>query len=194
MRQSDELVHLCVRREMNNQVNLGIFDPADTARKRWVVSGEILEQVAEVVRPRIEPLVDAEDVMTVAREAEREVRSDLAARAGNENAHQAATGTAWTPRSVVEVASSIRTSTRSPAAAGPAKLTVVLRRVRPRRSAGSVRLGPSTRTSSTRPTRWAFRAAATCWTTAMSRSIRSRLTSSEIWSAIAAASVPARGE
>ena len=40
-----------------------------------------------------------------------------------------------------------------PAAASPAKFTVVLRRVRPRRTDGSVRLGPSTSTSSTRPTR-----------------------------------------
>ena len=46
------------------------------------------------------------------------------------------------------------------AAASPRKLTVVLRRVRPRRTAGSVRLGPSTSTSSTRPTRSAFRSAA----------------------------------
>ena len=42
----------------------------------------------------------------------------------------------------------------------PAKFTVVFRRVRPRRTAGSVRLGPSTSTSSTPPTRSAFRSAA----------------------------------
>ena len=41
----------------------------------------------------------------------------------------------------MEVAPSIRTSTRLPASADPAKFTVVFRRVRPRRSAGSVRLG-----------------------------------------------------
>ncbi len=45
------------------------------------------------------------------------------------------------------------TSTRSPGDASPVKLTVVLRRVRPRRIEASVRLGPSTSTSSTRPTR-----------------------------------------
>ena len=47
----------------------------------------------------------------------------------------------------------MRTGTSSPAVADPAKFTVVFRRVRPRSSEGSVRLVPSTSTSSTRPTR-----------------------------------------
>src|SRR5919206_280946 len=55
---------------------------------------------------------------------------------------EGATGTSWAPRRVVEVAPSIRTSTSSPGCASPAKFTVVLRRVRPRRSDASVRLGP----------------------------------------------------
>src|SRR5262249_23849205 len=67
------------------------------------------------------------------------------------------------PRSVVEVAPSIMTGTRSPAAAAPVKLTVVLRRVRPRSMASSVRLGPSTGTSSARPMRVLFRASAPRW-------------------------------
>ena len=58
---------------------------------------------------------------------------------------------------------------------------------------GSVRLGPSTRTSSTRPTRFVFRLAATRWTTSTSRSIRSPFVSSGTWSGIEAASVPWRG-
>ena len=95
---------------------------------------------------------------------------------------------------MVEVAASIRTGTSSPGAAGPLKLTVVFRRVRPRSSAPSVRLGPSTSTSSMRPTRPALRAAAERWTTSIRRAIRSRLTSSGTWSGIAAASVPLRGE
>ena len=45
------------------------------------------------------------------------------------------------------------TSTIEPAAAVPAKLTVVFRLVRPRCNSGSVRLAPSTRTSSIRPIR-----------------------------------------
>ena len=65
-----------------------------------------------------------------------------------------------------------------PPAASPVKLTVVLRRVRPRRKLGSVRLGPSTSTSSTRPMRSSFRSPAMRCTTSTSRSIRSRFTSS----------------
>src|SRR5262249_59984465 len=64
------------------------------------------------------------------------------------------------PRSVVDVAASMRTSTSSPGAAAPAKLTVVFLRVRPRSSDGSVRLAPSASTSSTPPTRSAFPPAA----------------------------------
>ena len=67
-------------------------------------------------------------------------------------------------------------SERRPARPGeavPLKLTVVFRRVLPLRMDGSVRLGPSTRTSSTRPIRLVFRLAATRWTTSTSRSIRS---------------------
>ena len=94
---------------------------------------------------------------------------------------QAATAASSEPRSVVEVAPSIRTSTRLPASADPAKLTVVFRRVRPRRSAGSVRLAPSTSTCSTRPTRSSFRSRAIRWTTSTRRSMRSRLTSSGTW-------------
>ncbi len=82
--------------------------------------------------------------------------------------------------SVVDVAPSMRTSTRSPGEAEPAKLTVVFRLVRPRRSDGSVRLAPSTSTCSTRPTRSSLRSCAIRWTTSTSRSIRSRLSSSGI--------------
>ena len=60
----------------------------------------------------------------------------------------------------------------------PSKLTVVLRRVRPRTIAGSVRLGPSTRTSSTRPIRSALRSAATRCTRSTSASSLACLTSS----------------
>src|ERR1700750_1758119 len=46
------------------------------------------------------------------------------------------------PLRVVDVADSIVTGTSSPAEAVPAKFTVVLRRVRPRRSSGLLRLRP----------------------------------------------------
>src|SRR5512132_1311109 len=54
------------------------------------------------------------------------------------------------PLRVVEAAPEISTSTSSPGAAVPSKLTVLLWRVRPRSREGSVRLGPSTRTSTMR--------------------------------------------
>src|SRR5262249_7003957 len=66
-----------------------------------------------------------------------------------------AMGFAAAPASVVDVADSISTGTRSPGVAMPSKLTVLLCLVRPRTRAGSLRLGPSTRTSISRPTkRW----------------------------------------
>src|SRR6478735_23767 len=80
------------------------------------------------------------------------------------------------PASVVEVALVISTSTISPWPAVPSKLTVLLWPLRPRRREGSVRLGPSTRTSTVRPTnRWP-RSRARRWTTSTRRSMRSRLT------------------
>jgi len=42
------------------------------------VTGEILEQRRErIPDPRIRPLVDAEHLVTVSEEADREIRSDL---------------------------------------------------------------------------------------------------------------------
>src|SRR5438552_4219244 len=193
VRLAHELVHLRVRPEVDDEVDLGILHAADSTRERWIVAGKILKQVAKIVGPRVQPLVDAEHVVSVTDEAKRKVGADLPGRAGDEDPH-AATGTACAPRSVVDVAPSIRTSTSSPGSAMPVKLTVVFRLVRPRRSEASVRLGPSTSTSSTRPTRSSFRSRATRCTTSISRSMRSRFTPSGIWSAIAAASVPARGE
>src|SRR3954466_5976164 len=55
---------------------------------------------------------------------------------------QAVTRADWVPRSVADVAPSMRTSTSLPGLASPAKLTVVFLRVRPRSVEGSVRLGP----------------------------------------------------
>src|SRR5205085_4616596 len=193
MRLAHELMHLRVRGEVDDEVDVRVLDAADAAGERRIVPGEILEEIAEHVRPRVQALVDAKDVVAVRDQPQREVRADLPRRAGDENPHAAA-ATACAPRSVVEVAASIRTSTSSPGSAVPVKFTVVFRRVRPRNTAGSVRLGPSTSTSSTRPTRASLHRCATRWTTSTRRSIRSRFTSSAIWSSIDAASVPARGE
>src|SRR4051794_22858279 len=85
-------------------------------------------------------------------------------------------GRAETPLSVCEVADSISTGTNCPGPASPSKLTALPCRVRPRSLVSSVRLVPSTNTSSVRPTkRWARSAARRC-TTSTSRSIRSTLT------------------
>src|SRR5262249_8483877 len=99
------------------------------------------------------------------------------------------------PISVWLVADWISTGVSSPAAARPVKFTTLLWRVRPRWRSGSVREGPSTSTSSVRPTkRWA-RSRARRWTSSTRRRMRSTLT----WwdpspSPIAPASVPRRGE
>ena len=78
--------------------------------------------------------------------------------------------------------------------ATPAKFTVLLCLMRPRRRDGSVRDGPSTSTSMVRPTkRWA-RSVACRWTDSTSRSMRSPFTSCGTWAARVAASVPRRGE
>src|SRR6266566_4600330 len=164
VRLAHELVHLRVRGEMDDEIDVRVLHSADASWEGRVVTGEILQEITEVVCPGVQPLVDPEDLVPLPLQA------------------------------LAEVASSIRTSTRSPGTAAPEKLTVVLRRVRPRSRLGLVRLGLSTRTSSTRPTRPALREAATCWTTSISRSMRSCFTSSGICSVIAAASVPARGE
>src|SRR5262249_34940643 len=160
MRLADELMHLRVRGEVHDEVDVGVLDAADTVRERRVVPGKVLKQVAELVRPGVQALVDAEHVVAVGEEAQREVRADLSRRTGDEDPH-AATATVCAPRSVVDVAASIRTSTSSPGSAVPVKFTVVFRRVRPRRTVESVLLGPSTRTSSTRPTRSSLRRCAT---------------------------------
>ena len=53
---------------------------------------EILEQVGELVRPGVLPLVDAEHLVAVSLEPKREVRPDLARRARDEDLHVALDG------------------------------------------------------------------------------------------------------
>ena len=65
MRLRDELVHLRVRGEVDDEVGLRVLDAADPVREGRVVAGEVLEQVVEVVRPGVQALVDAEDLVAV---------------------------------------------------------------------------------------------------------------------------------
>ena len=81
--------------------------------------------------------------------------------------------------------------------AGLAEPGEVDRLVVPRAAAqalGSVRLGPSTRTSCVVSTNGCCARCARRWTTSTSRSIRSRFTAWGSWSGRSAASVPRRGE
>ena len=105
-------------------------------------------------------------------------------------------GRAATPRRSASGSSRWRSrpARTRPAAARPSKLTALLWRERPRRRVGSVRDGPSTSTSSVRPTKRCARSRARRWTTSTSRSIRSTLTSCGTWSGSVAASVSRRGE
>src|SRR5204862_100897 len=82
----------------------------------------------------------------------------------------------------------------SPGAESPPKLTVVLRRVRPRRSVSSVRERPSTSTSSVPPIRAVLRSCAIRWVGPTSRSMRSIFVSWGCGSRLSAAPVPWRGE
>ena len=79
MRLAHELVHLGVRREVHDEIDLGVLDAVDSADERRVVAGEVLQERRErVADPRVRPLVDAEDLVAVLHQAQREVRSDLA--------------------------------------------------------------------------------------------------------------------
>ena len=66
MRLRDELVHLGVRGQVDDDVDLGVLDAVDPARERGVMAGEILEQVRKLVGPGVLPLVDPEHVVAVA--------------------------------------------------------------------------------------------------------------------------------
>ena len=61
----DELVHFCVRGEVDDEIDFRVLDSVDSTAEGRVVTGEILEQVAELVRPRVLPLVDTEDLVPV---------------------------------------------------------------------------------------------------------------------------------
>ena len=102
----------CAARWTTTSVS-GYGTPPIPSGKAGYWPDEVLEQVAEVVRPGVHALVDAEDLVAVGEEPERQIGADLPGRAGEQDLH-AATAVRCAPRSVVEVAPSIRTSTSSP--------------------------------------------------------------------------------
>ncbi len=82
-----ELVDLRVRGQMDDEIGRRVLDAVDAAGEGRVMAGEVLEQVRELVRPRVLPLVDAEDLVAVPQQAQREVRADLARRPRDEDPH-----------------------------------------------------------------------------------------------------------
>ena len=192
MRLPDELVHLGVGGQMDDEIRLRILDAVDPTRKGGVVAGEVLKQVPKssvhvfwrLSTPKTSwPSCCSRCARFVPICPDDPVTRIFMPRPPCAGHH-----------AVVEVAPAIRTSASSPGMASPVKLTIVLPRVRPRSRLASVRLQPSTSTSTVVPTRSAFRSDAIRCTTSTSRSSRSCLTSSGTWSGSAAASVLCRGE
>ena len=66
MRLPYELVHLRVRSEVDDEVDLRVLDAVDPAAERGVVAGEVLQEIGKLVRPRVLALVDAEYLVAVA--------------------------------------------------------------------------------------------------------------------------------
>jgi hypothetical protein len=88
VRLPDELMHLRVRRHVHDEIDLRVLDAVDSPGECRVVAGQVLQERRErVAHPGIGPLVDAEDLVAVAREPQSEVRTDLARRAGDEDTH-----------------------------------------------------------------------------------------------------------
>jgi hypothetical protein len=67
-----------MRGEMDDDVDVRVLDAVDPAPERRVVTGEVLQEIAELVGPGVLALVDPVHLVTVGLESEREVRADLA--------------------------------------------------------------------------------------------------------------------
>ncbi len=78
---------LGVRGEVDDDVDLRILDPADPSRERRVMPSKVLQEGGKRVRPRVLALVDAEDRVALAKQPQPEVRSNLPARACDQDAH-----------------------------------------------------------------------------------------------------------
>ena len=88
MRLLDELVHLRMCGEVDDEIDLRVLDAVDATVERGVLAGQVLEQRVEVLRPRIGALVDPEYRVSFAQETEGQVRADLPGRAGEKHPHR----------------------------------------------------------------------------------------------------------
>src|SRR5206468_4747214 len=87
LRLPDELVNLGMCGEVDDEVDVGVLDPVDSTGERSVVAREVLEQIGEPVRPGVDALVHPEDLVTVAKQPQGEVRADLARGSCKQNLH-----------------------------------------------------------------------------------------------------------
>ena len=182
MRLADELVHLRVRGQVHDEVDLGVLDAVDAAAERRGSGprgpGAACRTRASTVFGRLStpktqwPSASSRSARFVPiwpDEPVMRMRIALTLPDGADGHERLLPARAASSRSP---ARSGRRRAR-PASAVPVKLTVVLRRVRPRSSVSSVRDGPSTSTSSTRPTRASLRSRAIRCVSSTRRSMRS---------------------
>ncbi len=72
---ANELVHLGVRGEVDDELDAFVLDAVHAAAKGRVMPGKILQKSVELLRPAVRALVDAEDLVPVGQEAQRQVSS-----------------------------------------------------------------------------------------------------------------------
>ena len=84
----DKLVNLGVVGEVDDGVEFGrVGDMTQAAAEVAEGSGKVLQQGEESIGPRVRPHIHAKDSVTTFEQVEGQVGANLAAGAGNENAH-----------------------------------------------------------------------------------------------------------
>src|SRR5512141_2592699 len=87
MRLAHELLDLRLSSELNYHTAPRLVNAADARGIRRIVAAQVLEQILEVVGPRVRPLVDSEHFVAVSCEPQCQVGSNLTARSGDDYAH-----------------------------------------------------------------------------------------------------------
>src|ERR687885_9286 len=87
VRRLDEFVHLGVGSQVDHHIGRRVLDRSDAPLKIAVAPGEILEHIGKSIHPGIRTLVDTEDRVTIADQAQREVGANLPARSGYQYTH-----------------------------------------------------------------------------------------------------------